>query len=411
MARIRIDTSLERTVRGDFTFPLGVAPAEEFEPKSGYTVEFEPADGADTEGEWEEWPDRYVFDAVITAPRVERLFRAMAALLPGRIYPILDVLGHDAYREIDPYIAYDLVGLDRFLDEVRRYKDWLFEDGLVGFGAMSLEPFIYIFVDEHKIVTVRAETSLRERVEKTLAAFDLAAVEEIPTVDTVVHEHRSVLEAPPDRPDLLTAEEVVERLLDAWRLRLNVDREHNLDDNGDDLGMTAWRCLVRVEPAPDDEEGEEEEGEAAGEGGEAVGASAAAAAEVGPRYAEVLLTAANLDEAERLAFDAASEGVEGAGKAMVDDRPAVRAVAASAEGEEVEEEDGAGLDDFEEYPSLVLVAADRVLPEEYAELLAASGENGRKGASSAAPPPPPPPPPPEAPSFERAQVHSVRWHG
>ncbi|MEC9372674.1 MAG: hypothetical protein VYC34_02480, partial [Planctomycetota bacterium] len=134
MPRVELDTTLERTEKNGFVFPLGVYPVEDLAPREGCAVEFEAGDGG--EGEWEEWPDRYVFDIVISQDRLPALCRALFSLLPPRIYPILDVLGADAYREVDPYIAYDLVGVDRFLDKTHEYQDWFFEDGLVGFGAM-----------------------------------------------------------------------------------------------------------------------------------------------------------------------------------------------------------------------------------------------------------------------------------
>ncbi len=214
-------------------------------PIQGYSVEFEPADSG-TSDEWEEWPDRYVFEGVISAERLRPLCRALYTLLPLRVYPILDVMGHDAYREIDPYIAYDPIGLDRFVEGVRRYGDFLFEDGLVGFGAMSDDPFLYFFLDEHKVVTVRCTPSHRERVEGVFRAFDLACVPAPAGADAVAHEHRGVLYAPEDQPELLIAEEIVERLVEDWELTLNIDREANLDDEGRELGVTRWRCIVRA---------------------------------------------------------------------------------------------------------------------------------------------------------------------
>lgn len=336
MARSRVDTSLERTSTGAFAYPLGVYPVEEFAPVVGYTAQFEPADGDDDEGQWEDWPDRYVYDVLITATRLEPLCRSLFALLPGRVYPILDILGSDAYREIDPYIAYDLVGFDRFMDSIRRHRGFLYEDGLVGFGAMSLDPFVYVFVDEHKYITVRVETSLRERVEGILAAFDLAAAAELKGVDGALHEHRTVLDAPVDRPDLLSFEEIIEELVDEWRLRLNVDAGTNVDDSGNDLGLTSWRCVIRRQPAREDEQ---------------------------PAYAEVLLRAANLDEAERLAFAAA--GGDDPSEAPATGRP----------GGPEDDAGDAVLD--EAWAGLALVAADRVTPEEYAALLADTPETER----------------------------------
>ena len=279
MPEIELDSSLTREERDGFRFPLGVTPVEPLTPKAGYVLEFEPADGGEpfegaesTPGEvWEEWPDRFMFDVLVSSERLPALARALFSCLPGRIYPILDVLGNDAFREVDPYIAYDLVGFERFMDGLIVFGPWLFEDGLVGFGAMSMEPFFYVFIDEHKAITIRTEMALKERVQKLLAAFDLREVREIAGADAVAHEHRTALRPPGDDAVLFHAEEIVERLRDQWALQLNVDARTNVDDNGRDLGMTAWRCVMRCTP-----------------GAEGAGAS----------YAEVILTAEDLGRVE-----------------------------------------------------------------------------------------------------------------
>lgn len=278
MPTCKADPSITRHEVEGFKFPLGAYPVDSMSPKAGYSMHFEQSDGGGDEGDWEEWPDRYLFDCVVSAERVEPLFRMLTTLLPGRVYPILDILGHDAFREIDPYISYDLVGLDRVTDSVRRYRDFLFEDGLCGFGAMSEEPFVYIFVDEHKIITVRAEPSMKERVEKILSAFDLEMMDEPAGADASAHEHRSVLWMPDDRPELLGPDEVVEQLRDDWQLLLNVDPDANVDDDGKDLGVTLWRCVARCEFD-----------------------------KRAPRYAEILLRAGSLREAEETTFDAVAE--------------------------------------------------------------------------------------------------------
>lgn len=345
MARARVDSSIQRQTAplastGDYEFPLGVYPVEPMTPIEGYTIAFESADdgpppmggggesgegrgepggggggsggpgrrgagrepwqsadpdddeddqsfmddhpGLDGEGELEPWPDRYVFDINIRASRVESLCRQLFAMLPGRVFPILDVMGNDGYREIDPYISYDLVGLERFLDAVRRFKGWFFEDGMVGFGAMSEEPFVYVFVDEHKIVTVRVAADAKEQIEKILRAFDLQEVDKIAGADAAVHEHRGVLDAPSNRPDLLTHDEIVEQLRDDWGLTLNVDPFTNLDENNNPLGVVPWRVVVRVF----DEKGE-------------------------VRYAEVFVTADCLQAANELAVSAAESLLAG----------------------------------------------------------------------------------------------------
>jgi len=324
-----IDRSITRASSGAFEFPLGVYPVEPLSPKAGYISEFEPADGGVDPGDWEEWPDRYVFDVVVTAGRLQSLCRSLFALLPGRVYPILDILGNDAFREVDPYIAYDPVGIERFLDVLHDHGGWLFEDGLVGFGAMSDSPFIYVYLDEHKIVTIRVESGLKEQVEKTLAAFDLKPNADATGVDGASHEHRGVLMCPPDQPEMMTAEEIVEDLQDLWRLELNVDRAGNTDDSGKALGVTGWRCLVRRTPA--NEESPE-------------------------RYAEVIITASSLAEAEQLAADAV--------------RPT-------------------GEPDDDDLEETVLVFADRVTPQQLRDLV---GEDAEIDASV-------------------SRTHTVRWLG
>jgi len=312
MPRCRVDSSIERVVKDGFSFPLGVYPVEELSPKPGYSVEFEPADGDESDGQWEEWPDRYVFEIVITADRLEPLCRSLFALLPGRVYPIVDYLGHDAYREVDPYISYELVGLDRFTDALRRYRGFFFEDGLVGFGAMIDEPFLYIFVDEHKRLTVRSEPHLKEKIEKVLQAFDLEPCESPACADDASHEHRGVLAVAEDRPDLLNGDEIVEQLREEWKLTLNIDPDSNTDDEGNELGITPWRCLIRC----------------AADGDERA------------RYADILLTAESLGRAEDLALDAVDEMLP---------------------------------KDVEEWEEAAVIGADRLTPEELAETLKVRG--------------------------------------
>lgn len=118
---------------------------------------------------------------------------------------------------------------------------------MCGFGAMTEAPFLYVFIDEHKIVTIRAQTDLKERVERVLKAFDLEPTEEPAGADSAAHEHRSVLVTPEADENALSFDEIVGRLRDEWRLVLNVDPDTNSDDDGNDLGVTAWRCVVRID--------------------------------------------------------------------------------------------------------------------------------------------------------------------
>jgi hypothetical protein len=350
------DPNLKRQEIDGFAFPLGVYPVEPMTPRAGYTSTFEPADrgenaGAEGDGEFEEWPDRYVFDIVAPATRVRALTRSLLTLLPLRVFPILDVLGNDAFREIDPFVSYEPLGWDRFVDTLRQFKDFFWEDGLVGFGAMSEEPFGYVFVDEHKIVTVRVEPRMKERVEKILDAFDLKEVEQPAGADAVAHEHRGVLVTPEGRPELLSAPEIVERLRDSWRLALNVDPDRNTDETGKDLGTTAWRCVVRFDL--DD------------------GRPSA--------YGEVLLAADSLRSAE----DAAIEAVEGLPDAQKYLRAAVN---------DTREEPNGQMGWTEAIP----VATDRIRVEELTDLIRANGKGKKAGTPV---------------RLESGRVYMARWLG
>lgn len=286
MVRCALDPSIERQTIDGVALPLGVRALEPLTPKLGYRVGFEPADGDDEEGEVEAWPDRYVYEVVVPATRLPSLCRMLFTHLPGRVYPILDFLGHDAYREIDPYIAYEPAGIERFYDGLMSFGPFLFEDGLCGFGVMSESPFTYMFIDEHKVLTVRVEADEEgpKRIESVLKAFGLSQIEDPTGVDSVLHEHRGVLQTPDDRPDLLTQEEIVESLREEWRLTLNVDGQQNLDDDGNELGSTVWRCLTRVG---------EDDGRI--------------------KYVEVLLVAPNMLRAEELASEATEQLLRDAG--------------------------------------------------------------------------------------------------
>jgi hypothetical protein len=363
MARCSVDPSLVRKEINGVAFPLGAYPVEEMTPRTGYTLTFEPADGDDEEGDWEEWPDRYVFDIFISAVRVESLCRSLFSMLPGRFYPILDVLGHDEYREVDPYVAYELISQERFYDAIRRYRGFFYEDGLVGFGAMSEEPFVYIFVDEHKIVTVRVQADMRERVERLLVAFDLTEVDEIAGADAATHEHRGVLYAPDDRLDLLTADEIVEEIRNDWGLVLNIDPDTNVDDEGNELSITAWRCLARHEVTPDappsttNENGDEKQ-------------TSSEQTDVKARYAEVLLPADSRATAERLL----REGMEQlTGKRHPSESGIDRGRDEDPSETEVDEEGKNGKEaesgHVEGDAVNIAVALDRIQPETFAEVL------------------------------------------
>jgi uncharacterized membrane protein YgcG len=362
MPRCQAKKNLKRMilpgVGGDFQFPLGVYPIEDAKPKPGYAVLFESADGDNEDGEWEEWPDRYAFDCVISAHRLPAFLRSLFAIMPGRVYPLLDVLGNDAHREVDPYVTYELMGMDRFEDSIRRFRDYFLEDGFVGFGCMCEEPFMHLLVDEHKIVTFRAEAQFKDKVEKILAAFDLEPMEEPLGADSTGHEHAAVLDAPDARPELLTAEEIVEYLRDDWGLVLNVDPESNKNDDGEDIGMTPWRCIVRCQNESGDRRA----------------------------YAEVILNASCLREAEELSIEALETLKKpGTGKAASGGAGGAGGAGGSGSGSAGGSSGGAAASPMRDWEQAMLVANDRLLPEDLDEILGKPKKSGGKARKADSP--------------------------
>lgn len=367
MPTVQIDESVERRSSGAFRFPLGVYPIEPIESSPGFVSDFEASDGGEDQGvaadptgagEWEEWPDRYMFDVLVSAERLPSFCRALFSLIPARVYPILDVLGNDAYREIDPYIAYDLVGVERFLDGFIHFGEWMLEDGLVGFGAMSMDPFFYVFVDEHKAVTIRVEVGLRETIRGLLESFDIEEVPEIMGPDAVQHEHRSVLLRTNDPRAGLHPEEIIEKLQDAWLLQLNIDTTANIDDDGKDLGVTPFRCVLRCvsTPSESDPAGDakpDEDGSPA-DGGPQTSVPAPDAEIV---YCETLLTSASYEAAESMAIDTA----------------------------------GTNPPDGRSFADVRLVFADRCRPDHFLEMLRSAGGSA------------------DVPDLKDVRMFAVRW--
>jgi hypothetical protein len=174
--------------------------------------------------------------------------------------------------------------------------------------------------------------------------------------DAVSHEHRSVLLTPEDRPELPGPEEVAEALVDLWGMTLNIDVERNLDDDGRDLGVTGWRCLVRVEPQPGTDE--TEESGPSERDGEPTAASQAepktSNARPRVRYAEAILAAGCWREAEDLAIQAVEKLPDGPRGVSLADEFGPR-----------------------------LVSADRLWRHELAAMLAGPGDHSAAQAASA----------------------------
>jgi hypothetical protein len=272
----RLDPARTRMVAPNgFRYSHGCVPTEPCLPVEGYLSEFEPGAG--------DWPDTYFFDVVLSHEKIGPVMTDLFSLLPDDVTPMLDVRGDDAYREMDPYIGLEPVTKEEMLTVVNRFQAFLFDDGHCGFGAMAEEPFCSVYLDDHKVIAVRIELARGHEVEAILEEHGIATGVNPTGVDAVGHEHRDVLWTDENRSELLDFYGVLDELRFRWNLELNIDPETNIDDDGRQLGLSAWRVLLYLEPT-------------------------AAKHSTGkpPRgvYAELLLTAGSLQEADRLAAEA-----------------------------------------------------------------------------------------------------------
>jgi hypothetical protein len=249
MRDFRVRTDLQRVVIDGFALPLGFVPAPGTlkAPTQGYTVAYAVGEEDDA--------DTYSFHVVVTHERLREVLNKAFALLPDEVYGIIEIGSRDAYRATDVYLGDETIKRGEFLRIWKQFEPFLLEDGAVAAGANSEEPFIEVFLDQWKGVTIHVPADRREQVEHMLQTLGLHEVPETwsedeqddsdERIDDVFEEKSSV------RPVLDTTDEympdVDELLLQlrhAWRLELNVDPRTNVDESGRNLGPTLWYAVV-----------------------------------------------------------------------------------------------------------------------------------------------------------------------
>ncbi|MCA9286211.1 MAG: hypothetical protein KDA22_13385 [Phycisphaerales bacterium] len=241
MRDFRLRTDLQRSVVRGFSLPLGIEAVELEPPAQGYTIAYTPGEEDD--------PDTYAFHAVVSIERLRPLLRETFALLPREIYPIIEIGSRDAYRSVDVYLGEEPIARREFLDVWNRFEDILIEDASIGVGANAEEPFIEVFVDSWKGLSVHVPLHLRDTIEEI---FHRHGLEEVPETwgdseREPATRVREVLEIVDEQsPDI---DELLLQLRELWRLELNVDPQTNVDEAGRNLGMTLWHAVVVADSA------------------------------------------------------------------------------------------------------------------------------------------------------------------
>jgi hypothetical protein len=244
MREFSLRSDIQRVVIDGFALPLGFVPGDMDKlpvPSPGYTLDY--VVGEDDE------PDTYSFYVVTSHEQLARLTERVFELLPDEVHGIVEIGSRDAYRSLDVYLAEETIRIEEFLDGWHRYESFLLEDGSIGSGANSEEPFVEVFLDQWKGLSVHVPVMMRETVESILASFKLTEVAQTwPALDD-----DTANEALRVRPVLSEedeyspgVDEMLLQLREAWRLELNIDREANVDDSGRELGHTLWHAMVII---------------------------------------------------------------------------------------------------------------------------------------------------------------------
>jgi len=247
MREYRLREDLTRAVVNGYALPLGLEPGRLGAPTEGYTIAYTP--GEDDE------PDSYSFHVIVSHERLPALIRRAFDLLPEEVSCIAEVESSDAYRTVDVFLSAEPITRSAFLESWHWFEPFLLEDCFVGAGANSEEPFVEVFLDQWKRLSIHVPLTAREEVESWLDGFGLEEVPELwpadaddETFSTV--SLRPVLELADEfSPDL---DEMIHELRHAWKLELNVDPDRNSDESGRELGLTLWHAVAIVHHVDDD---------------------------------------------------------------------------------------------------------------------------------------------------------------
>ena len=169
MRNFRIRPDIERVKIGSFALPLGVGRLDTPAPVEGYTIKFEPGE----EGE----PDAYAYQVVVSHEQVRDVLHDLFSLLPAEVSPVVEIGSVDAYRSIDVYVSSEPISLDEFSSAWSAFEPILLEEVSIGAGVTVEEPFLEIFVDAWKSITVHCPEEMRSAIEERLEAH---GIEEVP---------------------------------------------------------------------------------------------------------------------------------------------------------------------------------------------------------------------------------------
>ena len=239
----QIRSDISRVVRSGFEFPLGIESVSSGAIQEGYSVDWVEGGG--------DGPDTFTFFVVLSHSRLSPLLHDLFALLPEQVSGIVEMGSRDAFRSVDIFLGERPISCEGFLDTWQAFEDVFLEDTSLAVGVNADAPFMEIFLDQDKRVTIHVEPGRREDVEAVLSAHELAQQEsnvlEMPDSEFEQIQTRSILVEDPSL--LCDIDQLLLVLRHEWALILDEDEDRNLDSGGRELGRTLWHSIVLVQPS------------------------------------------------------------------------------------------------------------------------------------------------------------------
>ena len=230
---------LVRKKVGNFLYPYGSFPDEDYEQLEGYESDYFTAEDDEAPG------DRYRTVVVVSAEKLVPLFLDLGQLLPERVHVVLERASEDIYTERDVFLSESEVTREQFIEVFKAYDFIFAEDGMLGLGAFGRDDPVEVFLADHKELVVFAPDlgPVRAILEKHgLQPRKLEYYYERSHTHLALTQYRGLRGT---QYDYLS---VADMLRHVFGLSLQLDEDQNLDDEGRPLGLVPWRAIATVAP-------------------------------------------------------------------------------------------------------------------------------------------------------------------
>jgi hypothetical protein len=229
---------LVRKKVGEYIYPYGAFPDDDYEQQEGYEVEYYTPEEDDPTGE------RYRIEVLVSAEKLVPLYLDLCTLLPESICVALERASEDAYSRWDEFMSDEVPRL-RFLELFRTYQFAFAEDGNLGLGAFSHDPPVEVFLGSHKELVVFSPD--RKAVTDILHRHRVASCE-LETFYKRDHSHVPLTDYRGLRGPEFDYLHVAEVVRHALGMELQIDEDENVDEDGEPLGLVPWHVVAIVVP-------------------------------------------------------------------------------------------------------------------------------------------------------------------